>query len=111
VRARPDPEKIARGPGAARRGAVRTAGAVFGAAQLAAEIQARFQAPARGGRSTDPSWSEKRLVSLAPETLQRLSRLAAAVSEQGILVSPLQLAALLLERAVDEVDEDPSRAT
>jgi hypothetical protein len=106
VRARPDPEKIARELGAERRGAVRAAGGVFGAAQLAAEIQARFRAPAGGGRSTDPSWSEKCLVSLTPETLQRLSRLSEAMNERGVTVSPLQLAALLLERAVVEADED-----
>lgn len=37
---------------------------------------------------------------------QRRSRLAEAMREQGVTVSPLQLAALLLERAVAEANED-----
>jgi hypothetical protein len=36
----------------------------FGAMQVVAEIQARFQAPAGGGRSTDPTWTDRRLVPL-----------------------------------------------
>jgi hypothetical protein len=103
VRVGPVLDKIARQPSAEHSEAL---GGVFGTAQLAEEIRARFQTPARGGRSTDPSWSEKRLVSLAPKTLQRLSHLSERMSEQeGVTVSPLQLAALLLELAVAEVDE------
>jgi hypothetical protein len=108
VRARPGPDESARALGAERLQALRAGGRGFGGAQLAAEIQARFRAPATGGRSTDPSWSEKRLVSLAPQTLQRLSCLSEAMSERGVIVSPLQIAALLLERAVAEADEDPA---
>jgi hypothetical protein len=78
----------------------------FGAMQLVAEIQSRFQVPQGGGRSTDPHWTERRLVPLAPETLTRLSQIAKKLQdEQGIAISPLQLAALLLEHATGKVDE------
>jgi hypothetical protein len=74
--------------------------------QLVAEVQARFQTPTGGGRSTDPEWTDRRLVPFAPKTLSHLERLAKAISDQGgVTVSPLQVAALLLERAAEDVDE------
>ncbi len=99
-------DRIAKALGAERRGEVVAAGGYFGAMQVVAEIQARFQAPPGGGRSTDPNWTDRRLVPLAPKTLGRLERLAKIVSEEGgVTVSPLQVAALLLEHATEEVDD------
>ena len=101
-----DPKKIAKALGAEHRGKVAAKSGHFGAMQLVAEIQSRFQVPQRGGRPTDPQWTERRLVPLAPETLTRLSQIAKKLhDEQGIAISPLQLAALLLEHAAVEVDE------
>jgi hypothetical protein len=65
---------------------------------LAAEVAARFRVPAGGGRATDPSWSEQRLVRLSPQTLAQLEKLA-----EDTHASPMQVAALLLERAVQTV--------
>src|SRR3954471_1471618 len=90
-----DMERIAKELGAERRGKVSARGGYFGALQLAAEVAARFRVPEGGGRATDPSWSEQRLVRLSPKTLEQLERLA----EQAD-ASPMQVAALLLERAV-----------
>jgi hypothetical protein len=90
-----DMERIARELGAERRGTVAPRGGYFGALQLAAEVTARFRVPEGGGRATDPSWSEQRLVRLSPKTLEQLDKLA----EQAH-ASPMQVAALLLERAV-----------
>ncbi|MFT5686466.1 MAG: hypothetical protein ACI8RZ_007422 [Myxococcota bacterium] len=98
-------DRIASGLGAERRGTVQATGGYFGAAQLVAEVQARFQAPPRGGRSTDPEWTERRLLPLAPETLHRLEQLSKVLGEQGVRVTPLQVAALLLERAVGDADD------
>jgi hypothetical protein len=84
---------------------VTATGGYFGAMQLAAEVAARFRAPAGGGRNTDPDWTERRLIPLNPATLERLEHLAAVLSEQGVRVTPLQVAALLLERAIGETDE------
>src|ERR1043166_4640333 len=90
-----DMEHIARELGAERRGKVAPHGGYFGALQLAAEVASRFRVPEGGGRPTDPSWTEQRLVRLSPQTLARLEKLA----EQA-QASPMQVAALLLERAV-----------
>ena len=59
-------DKIARALGAERRGQVTAAGGYFGALQLLADIQTRFRVPAGGGRPTDPTWTERRPVPLAP---------------------------------------------
>jgi hypothetical protein len=64
--------------------------------------------PKGGGRATDPSWSEQRLVRLSPKTLDQLEKLA----EQSH-ASPMQVAALLLEGAVQGVvnQEQAGRTT
>jgi hypothetical protein len=90
-----DMERIAKELGAERCGKVSPRGGYFGALQLAAEVTGRFRVPDGGGRATDPSWSEQRLVRLSPKTLEQLEKLA----EQAH-ASPMQVAALLLERAV-----------
>ena len=93
-----DMDRIAKDLGADRRGKVSARGGYFGALQLAAEVAARFRVPEGGGRATDPSWSEQRLVRLSPKTLEQLEKLAAQTH-----ASPMQVAALLLERAVQTV--------
>jgi hypothetical protein len=104
MRTRPDMDKIARGLGAERRGKVAASGGYFGATQLLADIEARFRVPPGGGRPTDASWTERRLVPLTPQTLKRLEHIAAKVRARGgVSVEPMQLAALLLERKAEEV--------
>ena len=90
-----DMDRIAKAMGAERRGKVAVRGGYFGALELAAEVAARFRVPEGGGRATEPSWSEQRLVRLSPKTLAQLEKLA----EQSH-ASPMQVAALLLEGAV-----------
>jgi hypothetical protein len=101
-----DMERIAKELGAERRGKVFPRGGYFGALQLAAEVTARFRVPEGGGRATDPTWSEQRLVRLSPKTLEQLEQLA----EQAH-ASPMQVAALLLEQAVQTAvsQEEASR--
>jgi len=106
MKVRLDMDKIARGLGAERRGKVAAVGGYFGAIQLLADIKARFRVPSGGGRSTDTSWTERRLVPLAPRTLKRLEELAANMRAQGGLsIEPMQLAALLLEKKTEELSE------
>src|SRR5687767_7891757 len=93
-----DMERIAKELGAERRGKVSSRGGYFGALQLAAEVEARFRVPEGGGRATDPSWTEQRLVRLSSKTLEQLEMLG----EQAH-ASPMQVAALLLERAVQTI--------
>lgn len=99
-----DMDKIAQGLRASRRGPVQATGGYPGALQLVTEIQARFRTPARGGRPTDPAWTERRLVPLAPKTLDKLEHLTAGLQGEGIAIEPLQLAGLLLERAAESIE-------
>jgi hypothetical protein len=102
-----DIDKIAKGLGARRRGSVAAGSGYFGAMQIAAEVQARFRVPAGGGRATDPSWTTKRLVPLADQTLRRLEQLAHGIEKKrSIHIEPMQVAALLLERTLEKVTEE-----
>ena len=102
-----DMNKIARGLRGERRGKVASAGGYFGAMQLAADIGARLRVPAGGGRPTDPRWTERRLVPLAPRTIERLEAITAKVrTRDGVHVEPMQLAALLLELTTERLSVD-----
>jgi len=102
-----DMDKIARGLRAERRGKVSSAGGYFGAMQLLADIETRFRVPAGGGRATDPEWTERRLVPLAPRTLKRLEAITEGVkARNGVSLEPMQLAALLLEKTTEQLNED-----
>jgi hypothetical protein len=94
MKPRLDMDKIAKGLRAKRRGSVYAGSGYFGALQLAADVRARFRVPRGGGRPTDPGWTERRQVPLAPKTLKRLEELSAIIREHaGVSVEPLQLAA------------------
>ena len=100
-------DKIARGLGATRRGKVSAARGYFGALQLLADIEARFRVPPGGGRATDPGWTQRRLVPLAPRTLARLEELAAQLREQSqVALEPMQLAGLLLEKSTEQLSAE-----
>ena len=62
--------------------------------------------PENGGRGTDPNWTERRQLPLRRQTLERLERLSAKIRKNGGNVHPMQLAALLLERATEELSDD-----
>jgi hypothetical protein len=100
-----DLDAIARHLVAERRGSVRGRSGYFGAEQMAAEVRDRFQAPKGGGRATDPVWTERRLVPLSRPTLDRLQHLCGRMHVHGVTISPLQMAALLLEHAIELVEE------
>ena len=100
-----DMDKIAKGLGAERRGKVAATGGYFGAMQLLADVEAQFRVPAGGGRRTDPAWTERRLLPLAPKTLKKLEQISAKVREHGMNVEPMQLAALLIERTAEQLSE------
>lgn len=105
-----DMGRISAALGAKRRGRVSATGGYFGAMQLLADVEARFRVPAGGGRPTDPKWTERRLVPLAPRTLKRLEAITAKVRERdGVNVEPMQLAALLLEKTTEQISEDEAK--
>ena len=73
---------------------------------MAEEVRRRFKAAVGGGRARDPQWTLKRLMPVRPETLARLQAVAARVSEiVEFRVEPLQVAALLVERDLDRLDD------
>jgi hypothetical protein len=105
-------EKIARLLGATVVGPVpETGGGAFGAARLAEltrSLQARLE-PSEGrrpGRPTDASWVNHSKVPMSQETVQRLARLAERASTPERRVSPMQVAAQLLEEAVAQCPLD-----
>ena len=69
--------------------------------QLAAELKSRLQSS--GGRPSDPEWDLRRTIPLKKEHWLQLNELAAALSKEGREISPAQLAAVLLERALASV--------
>ena len=107
MKPRLDMNKIARGLRGERTGKVSAGGGYFGAMQLLADIETRFRVPVGGGRPTDPDWTERRLVPLAPRTLKRLETITERIkTRSGVNVEPMQLAGLLLERATEQLGED-----
>ncbi|HEX9668235.1 MAG TPA: hypothetical protein VGC93_02015 [Thermoanaerobaculia bacterium] len=107
MKTRLDMDKIAEGLGAERRGKVSAKSGYFGALQLLADIEARFRVPTGGGRPTDPRWTERRLVPLAPRTLERLEEISDRIRKHGhVSLEPMQLAGLLLEKTTEQVSDE-----
>src|SRR2546425_6644179 len=101
-----DMDRIAKGLGAERRGKVSATGGYFGAMQLLADVEAKFRVPAGGGRPTDPRWTERRLVPLALETLERFEGITAPGRQHGgINVGPMELSALIIEKTTSQMSQ------
>jgi hypothetical protein len=86
----------------------------FGAARLAQVIeQLRSRlVPAQGlrtGRPTDVRWERRPKVPMSEETEQRPIHLAAEASTAGRKISPMQLAAQILEEALTGLPGDIRR--
>ena len=73
----------------------------FGMAKLAEALRERLEPSVgkRPGRPSNPAWSKRPKVPMAPETEQRLKELANLLSAGERQVSPMQVAALILEQA------------
>ncbi|ETX05418.1 hypothetical protein [Candidatus Entotheonella palauensis] len=93
-------DKIADALGAKVIGQVPDTGAgAFGMARLAAVLKARLE-PGQGkrpGRPSDPSWQIQRKIPMSEATLRQLTELADIISTEERKVSPMQVAAQLLE--------------
>lgn len=95
-------EKLAKKLGARVVGTIPeySAGA-FGAAKLAESLRARLE-PGKGkrpGRPSNPNWTKRSKVPMAEVTETRLEELAKILSDDNRKVSPMQVAAQLLEEA------------
>jgi hypothetical protein len=104
-------KRIAEGLGAKVIGRVPdVGGGAFGAARLAGiveKLQGRL-VPGQGkraGRPSDASWVRHPKVPMSDETRRRLSLLATRASAGGRKVSPMQLAAQILEEALAGMSE------
>jgi len=87
-----------------------TGGGAFGAARLGrivGALQSRL-IPSDGirpGRPTDPGWVRHPKVPMSVTTEERLIRLAKKASTEDRKVSPMQLAAQILEEAIHSLPE------
>ena len=73
----------------------------FGVAVLAKALKARLE-PGKGkrpGRPGNPRWIKRPKVPMAPETEERLKELARLLSDEERQVTPMQVAAQILEEA------------
>ena len=73
----------------------------FGIAALANTLRERLEPSIgkRPGRPSNATWSKRPKVLIAPETEERLKELSRLLSEGERRVSPMQVAALILEDA------------
>ncbi|MCA9153370.1 MAG: hypothetical protein R3C99_11260 [Pirellulaceae bacterium] len=79
-----------------------TGGGAFGMARLASVLATRLQ-PSQGlrpGRPSDPTWIVQGKVPMSEETKARLTSIASELSKEGRRVSPMQVAAQILEDSV-----------
>jgi len=77
-------------------------GGAFGAARMAKLLHDRL-APSKGrrpGRPTDPAWVKHPKVPMTEDTIQKLNELAERISTPERKVSPMQVAAQVLEQAL-----------
>jgi len=82
-----------------------TGGGALGMSRLAAILRTRL-APGQGrrpGRPSDPGWVMQRKVPMSQATLERLTQLAESISTAERKVSPMQVAAQLLEDSLHRV--------
>ncbi len=97
-------EKLAKKMGAEIVGQVPdVGGGAFGAARLREILRQRLEPSAgrRFGRPTDPSWDRRPKVPMSTRTETKLAELASLASGPDRKVSPMQVAAQLLEEAVE----------
>jgi hypothetical protein len=83
-------------------------GGPFGMARLAHILHQRLT-PSEGerpGRPTVSTWASRPKVPMSPATRRRLIEIAAALSTRARQVSPMQVAAQLLEEALDRLGTD-----
>ena len=105
MKMRLDMDKIARASAKRRKGR-RVRAATSARYSWLADIEGALPGAIRRWTADGSSWTERRLVPLAPRTLKRLEDIAAKVRARGgVSVEPMQLAALLLEKKTEELSE------
>lgn len=102
---REDKERLAEALGAARVVDLKS-GSVAGPLDMLA-LRDQFSARLRssGGRPTDPSWNVTRQVPFKEDTWARLQDVASDVGVSGRRVGPAQVAAVIIENGLQELEE------
>jgi DNA-binding transcriptional MerR regulator len=102
---REDKDRLAEALGAARVVDLKS-GPVAGPLDMLA-LRDQFSARLRssGGRPTDPSWNVTRQVPFKGDTWTRLQDLASDVGASGRRVGPAQVAAVIIENGLQELEE------
>jgi hypothetical protein len=80
-------------------------GGAFGMARMAQLLHQRLT-PSQGerpGRPTNPNWVIRPKVPMSKATARKLAEIAAEISNSERKVSPMQVAAQLLEQAVQKL--------
>jgi len=88
-----------------------TGGGTFGMARLAEVLAARLK-PSQGkrpGRPSDPSWTRTSKVPMSDETIEQLDALANSMSTPQRKISPMQVAAQLLEDSLNSVETESEK--
>jgi len=100
-----DKSKIAKALGASRVVEVspKTIGGPLDLLALREEFNQRLRSS--GGRPTDPAWTVTRLVPFKEDSWTRLQDLATEIGVSGRRVGPAQVAALLIESSLEELEE------
>jgi hypothetical protein len=81
-------------------------GGAFGMARLAHVLHQRLT-PSQGerpGRPTDPAWVTRPKVPMSKATARKLTQIAKNLSTSDRKISAMQVAAQLLEQAVDSIE-------
>ncbi len=60
----------------------------------------------RPGRPSDPNWTVQRKLSMNPKTLAALERLAEQLTTSERSVSPMQVAAMIVEDAAERLSSE-----
>jgi hypothetical protein len=105
-----DPKRIAARLGAVHVGSVPDTGnGAFGMAHLAAILKERLEPSVgrRPGRPTNVRWVIRPKVPMSRETETQLILLAERLSSPERRISPMQLAAQLLEETVQKLQQQP----
>ncbi len=100
-----DKSRIAEALGASRVVEVgpKTIGGPLDLLALREEFNQRLRSS--GGRPTDPAWTVTRLVPFKEDNWTRLQDLASEIGVTGRRVGPAQVAALLIESSLEELEE------
>ena len=75
--------------------------------QLRADVARRLKSS--GGRPTDPQWDMQRVIPFRGTRWKQLEELASSLSTEERKVSAGQLAAILIERVLEEAEANPEQ--